>query len=264
MKKVFLLLLISLVAFSTIAHEFWLQPDKFIYQPGEDIRIRFWVGEDFDGSNWQGNRDKVKRLQVYTNDIKDDVSDALSDQNGDSLLLGIYDDGTVMIAYHSTNSFIQLDAAKFNDYLKEDGLLNALNERKARQEMDSSGKEYYQRSVKTLVQVGKEPTNICMPTDLPLDIIPLNNPYAIQNQDSLFVKVLFNKAILPNQLVKLWHRQNGKTLEQNLTTNENGELAFAFEKTGKWMLSTVKMMRLENDETANWQSFWGSCTWGYE
>ena len=30
------------------------------------------------------------------------------------------------------------------------------------------------------------------------------------------------------------------------------------------MVSTVKMIRLENDAKANWQSYWGSCTWGYQ
>jgi hypothetical protein len=30
------------------------------------------------------------------------------------------------------------------------------------------------------------------------------------------------------------------------------------------MISTVKMERLENDPRANWQSYWGSCTWGYQ
>jgi hypothetical protein len=29
------------------------------------------------------------------------------------------------------------------------------------------------------------------------------------------------------------------------------------------MVSCVKMVRLQNDPQAEWQSYWGSLTWGY-
>jgi uncharacterized GH25 family protein len=64
--------------------------------------------------------------------------------------------------------------------------------------------------------------------------------------------------------MKIWHREKGKTINQEMSTDENGEISFLTEPSGEWMLSCVKMVRLENDPKATWQSYWGSCTWGYE
>ena len=256
--------MITLFVLPILAHEFWLQPEKFIYQPGENINIRFWVGEDFDGSNWSGNREKVNTLQLWLDDITDDIADQVTDEKGDSLQLNIMDEGTPMITFNSANSFIQLDSAKFNAYLKEDGLTSVLEYRAAHNENDSSGRELYQRSVKTLVQVGDKKSNISHPTNLPLDIIPLTNPYTAKNNDTLAVKVLFKHQPLANQLVNVWQRINGKTTKQEYQTNNKGSLGFALSTSGKWMVSTVKMVRLDKDPKADWQSYWGSCTWGYE
>ncbi|MEO5682410.1 MAG: DUF4198 domain-containing protein [Chitinophagaceae bacterium] len=264
MKKSILLLIVSLFVLPMMAHEFWLQPEKFMYQPGDNINIRFWVGEDFDGSNWAGNRDKVNSLQLHFDDLTDDLADQVADEKGDSLQLSIFDEGTAMVTFNSTNSFIQLDSAKFNAYLKEDGLQNILDYRASHQEMDSTGREFYQRSVKTLLQVGDKKSNISRTTNLPLDIIPLVNPYTLKDNDSLVVKLLFKKQLLSNQLVNVWRRIDGKTSKHEYHTNEKGLLSFTVATSGKWMVSAVQMIHLNNNPAASWQSYWGSCTWGYE
>jgi uncharacterized GH25 family protein len=62
----------------------------------------------------------------------------------------------------------------------------------------------------------------------------------------------------------VWQRNNNQTTRQQYFTNRKGEISFTVFTTGKWMVSTVKMMPTENDPQANWQSYWGSCTWGYQ
>jgi uncharacterized GH25 family protein len=208
---------------------------------------------------------KAERFTVYFRGTPDNITGNISaTEAGDSLQLALFDEGTTLLAFQSANKFIQLDSAKFNEYLEEDGLTEAIQYRNNHQETDSAGREYYQRSVKTIVQVGAGKENISHPTFLPLDIIPLANPYHLAGGQSLTVKVLFQKKPLPNQLVKVWQRINNTTTKTDYTTNEKGEINFPIQARGKWMVSTVEMQRLENDPVANWQSFWGSCTWGYE
>lgn len=251
-------------AIPLFAHEFWLQPDKFIYKRGDNINVRFLVGENFEGDNWSGNNKKVKSLKLYFTGAVDDLSSQLSEDKGDSLQFSVYDECTAMITFNSTNSFIRLDANKFTEYLTEDGLQNAIDYRKQNNTSDSSGRELYQRSVKTIFQVGDKKNNISTPTDLPLDIIPETNPYNIKNNDSLSLSVLFNKKPLTEQLIKIWQRVNNQTSSSQIVTDEKGRIKIKVSAAGKWMISTVKMVHLESNETADWQSFWGSCTWGYE
>jgi len=263
MKKAISLFLVSLTSIILSAHEFWLQPDKFMYNVGDEINIKLMVGENFEGEDWIGDSSKVQQLIIFQHDVQDDLSKNISG-TGDSLQFNCYEEGNAMVAFSSKNSFLQLDAAKFNDYLKEDGLQNAIDYRQHHDEMDSASREYYQRSVKTLIQIGSKSDNIfSKETNLPLDIIPLSNPYLIKKEKKLSVKIFFKKEILANALIKIWHHEDNKTEEKNLMTNERGEISFDVSPKGRWMVSTVKMEHLGNYEKANWQSYWGSLTWGY-
>ena len=126
MKKIFLLLL-TFIVISVSGHEFWIQPDKFIYKYAEPVNLKFLVGENFTGENWTGDKDKIKSLRLYFGDVTDEnFDDNLGKNKGDSLQIAMLDEGTVMVTLNTTNSFIDLDAAKFNDYLREDGLTEAL------------------------------------------------------------------------------------------------------------------------------------------
>jgi uncharacterized GH25 family protein len=247
------------------SHEFWLQPDKFIYQKGEKANIRFLVGENFEGENWSGNRSRVNSLVFYQNNQQKDLTNALSENKGDSLQLLIEQEGTAMITFNSKNSFIELEAAKFNDYLKEDGLTSAIEYRKTHHETDSMGNEFYQRSVKTIIQAGNKYDDIYKKeTTLPLDIIPQENPYQLTDGAEISIKIFFQKKPLTNTLIKIWHRENNKTRQQDMTTDLNGMIRLNVKRSGHWMISAVKMVHLENDPKANWQSYWGSLTWGYD
>jgi uncharacterized GH25 family protein len=264
MKKIVTLLFI-LCVISVFAHEFWLQPDKFIYKKGEKATIKFLVGENFEGDNWSGNRSKINFLSLIQDGKKTDLSSALSDNKGDSLQFTLPREGTAMVVYSGLNSSIELEAAKFNAYLEEDGLKEAIEYRKQHNETDSMGREFYQRSVKTIFQVEKKyDSTYKMQTDLPLDIIPMKHPYQLKKDQQLTVKVLFNKVPLAFSLVNIWHRENNKTVRVQIQTDEYGLAGFPVKTSGRWMVSVVKMIRLQNEPKADWQSYWGSCTWGYE
>jgi uncharacterized GH25 family protein len=265
MKKPILILLFFTFLSSLSAHEFWLSPDKFLYKRGEKINIRFQGGENFEGENWRGNKSKIQSLNLYYGGVRDDLSGYFSEEAGDSLEIQQLDEGTNLVAFNSTNSYIGLDAEKFNAYLQEDGLENVIEYRKQNNETDSMGREFYQRCSKTIFQVGmlKDKT-FATHTGLPLDIIPQQNPYQLKNADSLKVKILFLKNPLPNTLIKLWHRDQAVTYKKDLRTDENGECSLPVTLTGKWMVSTIRMERIENNPTAQWQSYHGSLTWGYD
>jgi len=264
-KKFFLTTLLFSILILLSSHEFWLCPDKFKYKQGEQINIRFFIGENFEGINWKGNKEKIKSLRLYYGGVRDDLSTNISNEEGDSLQLIMLDEGTNMISFNSTNTYIEIEAPKFNEYLHDDGLVNAIEYRKQFNETDSMGHELYQRSVKTLIQVGNKRDNTySIPTDLPVDIIPLSNPYNLKTGDSLHAKILFQQQPLSNYLINLWWRVNDKTIKKSFMSDENGEVFFPVTSSGKWMLSVVKMMRLENDQKAQWQSYWGSLTWGYD
>jgi uncharacterized GH25 family protein len=264
MKKIAIMLLF-LAGTAISAHEFWLEPQHFHLHKGETLTLKFLVGEDFNGENWKGNRSSVEKLQLFYNEIQDNLTQLIPDSlKGDSLNLQFFDEGTALIAYQSTNKSITLEPSKFLEYLKEDGLDNAIRYRDEHQETDSSGRELYQRCAKTIFQVGnKTDQSFGQVCGLPSEFIPLTNPYSLKAGDEMAVKILVEGKPADGLMIKTWHRVNGKTTKKDLLTDSNGVVRFPVSLTGKWMVSNVRMVRLESNATADWQSFWASLTWGY-
>ena len=264
--KIFFLFSAILITNSFIPHhEFWLQPDKFIFRRGETINIRLREGNNSEEKNWGGFKEQLQNMHFYFGNVRDkDLLKALSDKKGDSIQLALLDEGTAMICSNSTNTFIEKQVEKFNSYLIENGLTEAIGYRQQNNENNSPGREYFHRSVKTIFQVGKKTDKTYkQKTDLLIDIIPEDHPYNVINDEKLKVKVLLKGKPLAHQKVKVLHRLNDKATQIEYTTNEEGDFKFFFTPTGDWMVSTVKMIRLTNDPKAEWQSYWGSLTWGY-
>ena len=262
--KSLLLCICCLFVFPLLAHEFWLEPQQYIFSRGEEVNIRLKVGESFTGENWGGNRQKVNELKLYYADITDDLKNALNDDAGDSLQFSLFEEGTAMVTFNNINSFIELEATKFNEYLTEDGLTAAIEYRKEHNETDSMGREFYQRSVKTIVQVGNKKTDVFKKqTTLPLDVIPLTHPYTLSNHQTIKLKILFKGEPFANKKIRTWHKLPGLVKDSTMMSDANGEISFPVETTGEWMVSCVHMIRINDDSKAQWQSYWGSVTWGY-
>src|SRR5204863_8920803 len=79
------------------AHEFWLNPEKFIYERTDKINIKFFVGENFEGENWKGNNDRIQSLKIYYGDVSDDLTTVVTEAEGDSIEYFMIDEGTTLI-----------------------------------------------------------------------------------------------------------------------------------------------------------------------
>ena len=264
MKKVIIVFLL-LIAATLSAHEFWIQPDKFIYKRGETINLRFLTGENFAGENWTGGKEKVQSMRLYFDDAIDkSFEDNFTNDKGDSIPFSIVTEGTAMVTLNTKNSFIDLDAEKFNAYLREEGLSEALDYRTQHGDTAKNGTEHYQRCVKTILQIGKSKSHDCKKrTDLVLDIVPDENPYSISKDGKIKMKLFFQGDALKKTKIKVWHKANNKVNVEEYTTDESGEVKIFISPRGEWMISCVKMVRAKNDPEAEWQSYWGTLTWGY-
>jgi hypothetical protein len=254
-----------------IAHEFWLLPQVFSYQVGQKVYLRFQVGEDYTGENWQGNRDKVNMLRATSNNYQIDLVPVMGTASGDSVRLDtIIYPGNYTITYYGKNSYIELEAKKFNAYLEDEGLLEALRFRTLAGQDTTTGRENYQRCAKTLIRIksrmGKsdylKTSFYVAPTGLPLDFVPLDNPYNLKQPGMIAFNVYFQNKLLRSGKVWLWQKLNGKT-KKTLIDIESGVAKAMIEPAGTWMISLVKMIQDPVKGMGYWQSYWGSLTWGY-
>ncbi|MEL4419615.1 DUF4198 domain-containing protein, partial [Shewanella algae] len=90
------------------------------------------------------------------------------------------------------------------------------------------------------LQVGNTLTDACTkPTSLPLDIIPLKNPYRETKDKKIPFLILFKGKPLPNYIIKIWSKLNfAKVSMQELRTDSNGKILLS-KINGKIMVSAV-------------------------
>ncbi len=130
--------------------------------------------------------------------------------------------------------------------------------------LDKPGKEFYSRYTKLLIQCGdKLDDTYKQKANLRLEIIPLQNPYALKSGDYMQCLLLFNGKPCPHQMVKIWNKIGNASIAQNAFSENDGTIKFPISSKGPWMVSTVKMISSEKPG-ADWQSFWGSLVFGIE
>ncbi len=261
-KKLSVFLLVFLFITLAHAHEFWLQPIKYFYSAGEMALISFKVGENFIGEPWDLKRHGIERLELIHGDQISDLKASVREGEGDNLDVELLEDGTHLIVMQSNNAYIELEADKFNEYLKEDGLDNVYDQRKKTNTLTKSSKEFYSRHTKLLLQVGDVKDDTYKKVmGLPIEIVPDRNPYALKKGDLIRFKILWQGKPFFGAKVRVWNRFDNRTTIQNIYTEQDGTMETHISNPGAWMVSVVSMIPATK-AGADWESYWGSLVFG--
>lgn len=274
MKKIYLTasLVLGLTLLS-VAHEFWLQPQRFFAAVNDVIPVEIMVGEGFQGERSEGKKNRVIQYVHIANRTKEDLAPGLMNDHYGVATVTLTSPGTHLIAFANTPKFLSMRADSFLVYLKEDGLYNVIQTRQQQNATQKRSRELYRRCVKTLIQAGDKPdSTFAVNTGMPLEIIPEQNPYAVKPGQPVSFQVLFEQKPLPMALVRYWNRTATNQLHQEQQRSDaQGRVRFRV-RTGSNMVSLVRMIpHTGPDETgsptaelphADWISYWGSLTFG--
>ncbi|UOQ71838.1 DUF4198 domain-containing protein [Hymenobacter cellulosilyticus] len=260
-------LLLPLCAATAWAHEFWLLPSHFFVAPGTRINLHVFVGENFTGHRWPGKSARLTSFVHYAPNDTVDLTRMATQQDTLNTSVEVVQPGVHLLSFSTNNAFLELDAEKFNTYLKDNGLERVSYLRQQRGETSKPGRELYRRCAKTLVQVGPsrpDTSNVhAWSTGQPLEIIPEQNPYLLKPDASLTCLVRYNGKPLPATLVQVWQRTAGQPTQiSKLYTNKNGRVLFRLNSPGNYMVSSVYMDAATDRKVADWQSTWATLTFG--
>ena len=263
-KGVVTVLLVFLTSLVVQSQELWLQPKKFRYALNEEMRIDFFVGENFEGEPWNLKTNKIEKLDVIHLTKSTDLRQLVKPDAKEKLKYKFIAEGTYLLSLQSNESFVEWDAEKFNTHAVENGLENVTEIRSKANMLDKPSKEFYSRYAKLLIQSGRKTDDTFRKrTGTRIEIIPNQNPYVLKSGDYLQCLVLFEGKPSAHQLVKVWNKIGNTTFQQNNYTENDGTIKFPISSRGPWMVSTVKMIASEKPG-AEWQSFWGSIVFGIE
>jgi uncharacterized GH25 family protein len=262
MKRFITITIIFLTGLLTSAHECWLQPKKYLYKTGEEVKVDFMAGESFTGEFWDLSKNKAERIELHRAVGMKDLANEVKSVKGSNFSIKADVEGTYLLAMQSNAAYIEMTAEEFNEYLKEEGLDNMLAERRKLNQMGNPSREFYSRYAKVMVQVGaKTDDTFKKKTGLRYEIVPDQNPYTLKTGDHLQCKVFFEGKPAAHSLVKVWSKINNTTFLQNIYTENDGSIRFPISTSGSWMVSSVKMIKSEM-EGADYHSLWSSLVFG--
>lgn len=242
------------------AHEFWMRPDRFQLDAGATARLSLRVGENFEGEAVGFAQPLIAGLRHYTAGGHHDLTAQVPATPQATLALQLQPAGSHLLAMDTHPSRNTLEAEKFNDYLREDGLWRVLHAREQAATTMAPGRERYRRNIKTLLQVGgRSDATFAQRTGQRLEIVPLADPYRLAAGQPLAFQVLFDGRPLPQALMKFWLATGEQRLVHQVYTDPEGTAAHALQP-GIWMSSVVHMLAVTDDPELDWESWWGNLT----
>lgn len=256
------LILVCGFAANSTAHEFWIEPSTFHTSESELIFVRLKAGEHFNGRSQPRNPRNTNSFRIQRNDTIQDVKGQPGDEPAGFILLpgpGLY-----LLSYHSHPSKLNLDARRFEAYLREEGLESIIQLRADRQQSDELGRERFVRCAKSLIVAGDGGGDgFDTILELPLEVVPERNPQLLHAGDLLSVKILHEGKPLSNALV---HARNtfDPANPVSARTDAAGRVEIKLDCHGMWMVSCVCMTEVKDDSDVDWESCWASLTFQIE
>jgi hypothetical protein len=242
------------------AHDLWLIPPEAA-EPGKSVTFHANQGDAFPESDAAPDPAAFPRRWLRLPEGSEGELKAAGRENKSGLLRfeparpGIY-----VVAVETKPRLLTLPADRFNAYLVSDGLPHIYRLRAREKILDQPGRERYSKSPKALVQVGKggggDP---CRVLGLPLEIVPLRDPFGLRTGETLAVRVLFKGKSLPEANLGWQLPGDGDTARGTVRTDARGEALIPIARTG---LMTIRLTHMTRPKAADyeWESFWTTLT----
>jgi uncharacterized GH25 family protein len=256
LRSLFALVVVTCsVGASLSAHDFWIEPSSYSPDVGAVVRVSLRVGQDFTGDPVPRNPAAIMSFFLVGPDGRQDVPGREGiDPAG---LFRVATAGALLIGYRSSPSPVTLDAAKFEQYLKEEGLEHVIAARAKSGASQAPGREIFSRSVKTLLRAGTPgAAGYDRVLGLALELIPERDPSALPADGRLPVRVLYEGKPLAGVLVSAISRDRRRV---SVRSDANGQAVLAI-GSGEWLVKTVHMMPAPQNSGADWESIWASLT----
>jgi uncharacterized GH25 family protein len=269
MRKLSLFALALACAAGASAHDLWLQPSSFAAAPGSHVPVSILIGHGRDRENWGVRSDRIVLLRSIGPDGRATNLMPLLQPNSATPVLNVRfaQPGTHLVAMESNHSQSDLPAARFNEYLEEEGLTPAIAHRQRTGANGRPGREIYSRRAKTLVQIGATGRAAQTPATtrlgLTLEIVPERDPYQLAPGQELPVRIFFEGRPLSGALVKLTNLAADERPVATARSDSAGRARFAVPRTGEWLINVIWTKPVTGNPQADYDTTFSSLTFGF-
>jgi cobalt/nickel transport protein len=246
------------------AHEFWIEPIRFIVKETEKISANIRVGQMMRGAAYGYYPNNFNRFEIKTHTSLYPLIGRLGDKP--AISISPKGNSLITIIHETTNSTVTYNSwTKFEDFLTEKSMLK-IKELHIKNKYPKIGfKEIYSRYAKALIGSG-DSIGIDQRIGLELELVLLQNPYVDDLSSGLTIELLYQGILRANTQIEIFTRGQDKVVARStLFTNDDGQIIFKAIPKMDYMINAVVMRRpKETHDTIKklilWESLWASTT----
>jgi uncharacterized GH25 family protein len=256
MTRIAIAIFVTLIGLQASAHDFWIEPSTFHPAVGDRVTAALRVGQKLAGDPLPNIPPLIDRFIVRgSGGERPVVGRAGADPAG---IAFIAEGGLHWIGYQSNPYPVALEGAKFEDYLRDEGLERIIDARKKSGQSAAPGRERFYRCAKALLETpGVEAFDT--PLGFMLELVPRANPYALKRARDLPLALTFRGKPIANVLVVAMSKDDpSKTIRAR--TDANGRVTLRLAHAGFWLIKAVHMEAAPADAGVDWESWWASIT----
>ncbi|MFO0981048.1 MAG: DUF4198 domain-containing protein [Planctomycetota bacterium] len=248
-----------LIAGPALAHDFWIEPKTFRPPIGAPFSVRLRVGQDFAGDPVPRQESKTERFVAVGGDGEKPIVGL--DGRDPAGAVRLERAGLYVLGYRSKCSSVELEPEKFALYLEQEGLEQIGVQRRDLGEAMLPAKEIYSRCAKSIVvtEAASDVSGFDRVLGFTLELIPDVNPCTVKRDEELPVRLVFEGKPLAGALVvALNARQPLQKVAAR--SDHDGRAVLKLFAHGQWLIKAVHMVRAQDQQVAQWESFWASLT----
>jgi uncharacterized GH25 family protein len=244
------------------AHDLFLKFNSYYLAPNQSVEVRLLNGEFHHSAN-SVERDRMRDVSVIApSGVTHPPLDNWRNAGTETMLrFATQEPGTYVVATSIKPRELAMKAAEFNRYLQLEGVNDTYLERQKNNQLNEASNERYSKHVKAIFQVGEARTDTFQKAlGYPVEIIPLQNPYALKAGDTLTVRCLKDGQPLAHQSVLYgWQTRSGPAATRKARADAQGIVPIKLGATGVWYVKFINMTRV-NEAKVNYESKWASLT----
>ena len=244
------------------AHDMWIEPATFAPDAGEIVGVRLRVGQGLLGDPIPRDPALLRQFVVDDAEGRKPVVGRDGQDPAGYVRAGV--PGLLIVGYHSHPSSVELQAEKFNQYLKDEGLDSVAALRAARGQSGAAARDMFTRCAKSLLLSGPSSANQGdHALGFTLELVAERNPYALAAGQDLPVRLTYENRPLAGALVVAMN-QSHPAERQAVRTDKDGRARFRISRSGMWLIKAVHMVEAPRGSKADWASYWASLTFALD
>ncbi|MCX7602457.1 MAG: DUF4198 domain-containing protein [Bryobacteraceae bacterium] len=249
------------LAAAAFGHDLYLMPEPWLVRPGQQIRVVYQNGDEFPEGVAPVRPERLRRAELLWKGGAAAFTDITAEEKRTVAMVRAPGEGTLMLISQTIPNFIELDAEKFEQYLRHENLDFVLRWRKENGESSAPGREIYSKYVKSLVRCGKGDGFHAYEAGLTIEFVAEADPYGLRPGQPLPVRLRFRGRPAAGVAIEsAWLERGRAKMETIGRTDAEGRIVVPIRAAGPHRLHAIVMERRTDRTQADWESFWATLT----